>query len=260
MSMLSVLGHAALGYAQKIGPVFPCEPRAKLPIGYLVPRGYLDASRDPSVIAGWWRRAPEANIGLVCSPASGLCTLDTDPRSGGDDALDDLLEQHGSLPETWTQLTGGGGTHHVFVHPGGRLRGAIGPGVELKAAGYILVAPSVHPSGRQYAWEFSSHPLCTPLAPMPEWMVELARLPDVEDGGGAQDVELDRFALGAALKAVGWLGRKLGPGRWAARCPNEAEHSCGRRFDGSTVLFGPKPGKRRGWLHCSHGHCVGRFG
>jgi hypothetical protein len=59
-------------------------------------------------------------------------------------------------------MTGGDGEHHVFeVSPGSQvsLPGSLGPGIDLKCNGYIVVEPSIHPSGKAYAWEASSNPL-----------------------------------------------------------------------------------------------------
>lgn len=55
---------AALDYAARSWPVFPCEPRGKRPLGRLVPHGLKEATTDPAVINGWWAKEPEANIGL----------------------------------------------------------------------------------------------------------------------------------------------------------------------------------------------------
>jgi hypothetical protein len=58
------------------------------------------------------------------------------------------------------------------------------------------------------------------------------------------------------LKAAGWLGEEVAPGKWAVRCPNEVAHTGGERLDTSTVLYAPAAGECLGWLHCSHAHCA----
>src|SRR5260370_35369360 len=72
------LREAALAYARVGLPVFPL--RGKLP---LVPHGLDDASVDAAVIKRWWRRWPDANIGIPTGPPSGWVALDIDPRHGG---------------------------------------------------------------------------------------------------------------------------------------------------------------------------------
>ncbi len=62
-------------------------------------------------IQRWWRRWPDANVGIVTGAVSGLVVLDVDPRKGGGDLLAALEDVHGSLPRTVESLTGGGGQH-----------------------------------------------------------------------------------------------------------------------------------------------------
>jgi hypothetical protein len=38
----------------------------------------------------------------------------------------------------------------------------------------VVLAPSMHVSGRRYCWEGSSRPNETPVAPLPEWLFKLA--------------------------------------------------------------------------------------
>jgi hypothetical protein len=119
--------------------------------------GLHDATVDEAQICKWWRRWPNANIGVPTGAASGLMVLDIDPRHGGSESLEVLLRKFGPLPNTLEQLTGGDGRHIVLKHPGGHipsraLPGAIG--IDVKAdGGYIVVAPSLHRSGKRYAWQ-----------------------------------------------------------------------------------------------------------
>lgn len=186
---------SALAYVQRFHwPVFPvygldehgrcfcgkpdCKRPGKHPIGKLVPHGLQDASRDPEQITRWWTTAPGANIGVPTGADSGLIALDVDTLKGGEDSLDDLLRLHGPLPETVMALTGGGGQHYLFAHPGGgvKIRNSVetlGAGLDIRGdGGYIIVAPSQHVSGRTYEWEASCHPKDVPLAPAPAWLLE----------------------------------------------------------------------------------------
>src|SRR5256885_2269598 len=93
---------AALEYALAGLPVFPlhhavaggcscsdpgCTDKAKHP---RTRNGLDDASTDPEVIAAWWRRWPDANIGIRTGLPAGLAVLDVDPRHGGIAALEQL--------------------------------------------------------------------------------------------------------------------------------------------------------------------------
>lgn len=66
-----------------------------------------------------------------------------------------------------------------------------------------------------------------------------------------------RGRLVAAFDGRGWLGDDLGPGKYAARCPWESEHTTGESFDSSTVVYEADAGDL-GWFHCLHSHCQGR--
>lgn len=172
---------AALAYARRGWHVLPCRPRGKEP---LTPHGCKDATTDEQTIRSWWQRWPAANVAIATGRASGICVLDVDPRAGGDETLA-ALER---LPPTVEALTGGGGRHLYFRHPGGHVKSAaraLGPGLDVKAdGGYVIAPPSVHPSGAEYAWELSSHPDDVPLAEPPGWLLALLAPPAA---GGARE-------------------------------------------------------------------------
>ncbi len=178
---------AALDYAQRGWPVFPaynltatgactcgptpCGSPGKHP---RTAHGLSDATTDEAQIRLWWQRWPFANIAIRTGTVSGIVVIDIDPRNGGDETLATLQLAHGRLPDTAESLTGGGGRHLLFQHPGGEVRsrsGALGPGVDVKAdGGYIIAPPSRHVSGRGYEWESSSNPADVPLALLPDWL------------------------------------------------------------------------------------------
>ena len=185
---------AALAYVNRFQwPVFPvhgiqegrctcgnpdCKRPGKHPIGKLAPQGLKDATRDPEIVTTWWRMAPHANIGIPTGALSGLVVLDVDAQKYGDDSLFDLTQRFGNLPTTVMALTGGGGFHYLFAHPGPHLKirnsvENLGPGLDVRGdGGYIVVAPSSHASGRRYEWELSCHPKDVALAPVPDWLLE----------------------------------------------------------------------------------------
>lgn len=159
-----------------------CRTPAKHPISRLVPRGLHDATTDEAAIERWWRAMPRANICVVLAP-SHLVAIDIDPRNGGDASIEDLEARHGLLRSDVLQLTGGGGEHRVFSVPAGQglqLPGQLGPGIDVKHNGYIVVEPSNHVSGRSYQWEASSDPLEGVIpSPLPDWLrsVRVDQLP-----------------------------------------------------------------------------------
>lgn len=161
---------AALFYVnQDELPVFPVR-QDKTPFTL---NGFKDATRDAATVARWWRNHPDAGIGVPTGSASGWLALDIDPRHGGDVALTELLEQYGPLPDTLAARTGGGGQHLIFAYPASaevrNSAGKLGEGIDVRGeGGYIVVAPSLHASGRRYEWLNDHSP-----APVPDWLLEL---------------------------------------------------------------------------------------
>lgn len=148
----------ALAYAKLGWKVLPLEPATKRP-HRLAPRGVHSATSDHREISEIWRQAPDAGVGIACAE-SGLVVVDIDPRNGGLLTLERLEAQYGSITSDVQAITPGGGLHLVYFAGGiGKLPGTLGPGIDVKWNGYICVEPSIHPSGRAYAWEASSSPL-----------------------------------------------------------------------------------------------------
>lgn len=142
------LGDAAIWYANADLPVFPLPPRGKTPA---TKHGFHDATTDVDVVASYWRRHPNANIGIR---PPGI-VVDVDPRNGGEQELAHLLRYRGLLPPTWTARTGSGGAHYWFtVGPIGKIRAHIGEGIDIKHGdtGYVVAPPSIHPNGNAYKW------------------------------------------------------------------------------------------------------------
>jgi hypothetical protein len=138
--------------------------------------GLHDATTDPQQIKQWWKRWPDANIGVLTGTPSGIIVLDIDERHGGHVSLEELVGEYGPLPSTVEAITGSGCRHYLFAHPGGYVKScqAIRPGIDVKAdKGYIVVEPSNHISGGQYCWELSHEPFETLLAEAPSWLLKL---------------------------------------------------------------------------------------
>lgn len=142
----------ALAYARRGWFIFPLRPRDKTP---LTEHGVLDASTDETIIRAWWSKWPNANIGLACG-ASGLVVIDVDAKSGGVQSWTQLKNDY-NLSDTLTSRTGGGGFHLIFADPKRQYRnstGKIAPGIDTRAQnGYIVLPPSIHPSGKAYQWD-----------------------------------------------------------------------------------------------------------
>lgn len=130
--------------------------------------GVRDATTDGVRINGYWNRFRSDGVGIATGAISGIDVLDVDPRNGGDQTLRILIEQFNSLPETIAVATGGGGFHLYFRHAGIKLKGSLGPGLDIKSTGGFVVAPpTLHVTGQRYKWLKAK-----PLSPWPEWMLE----------------------------------------------------------------------------------------
>lgn len=182
---------------------------AKHPYGRLAPNGLSDASTDEPRIREWWLSAPNGNIGLA---TGAVVVLDVDPRHGGDNSLRGLEERLGSLPLTWHVLTGGGGEHIYFRAPEDvEIRNSsskVGPGLDIRGrGGYVVAPPSIHISGRRYAWSVDHHPDKVALAEFPASLVtttasikqstapaEWRELVSAQTGEGARNQTLARLA------------------------------------------------------------------
>lgn len=58
-----------------------------------------------------------------------------------------------------------------------------------------------------------------------------------------------------ALRNRGHVIRPFKSNAFLIQCPNEAQHTSGKRGDTSTVLFAPTGGQALGMVWCMHGHC-----
>ncbi len=132
---------AALWYASFNWHIFPVAPNSKTP---LTKNGYKDASADPEQVEAWWSEWPDANIGLACA-MSGVVAIDGDPShygEGSEDFMASLRQDH----RTACQSTPTKGVHLVYMLPADQAitnsPGQLPPGIDVRANGYILLAPS----------------------------------------------------------------------------------------------------------------------
>lgn len=139
------LPDAALRYARHGWPVFPCRARGKKPV---TDNGFHAATTDENQVARWWTQTPMANVGF-CPGKAGLLVLDWDSEDGR------LLAQElGCYSEPGPTVITARGEHLYFRKRnhwiGNRKLGGV---LDVRAdGGYVLLAPSVHPSGHVYRW------------------------------------------------------------------------------------------------------------
>jgi hypothetical protein len=243
---------AALEYARRDWPVFPCEPGGKAPLGGLAPHGFLDATTDPGQVERWWRDRPDANVAIA--NGHGADALDVDGPKG-EASLAKLLAETGVGPSAWAWDRSGradGGRRAWFRTPPGcprrDLKRAGYPGLAwLGHAGYAVAPPSVHPSGRVYAWPGGEPPEQLPEVPAALVAVLRPESP-AEDEHLGTGGEVDRTLPGGdyiarttwaeVLEPHGWalVGRRGEVGYW--RRPGKAEGiSATTGYVGADALF-----------------------
>jgi hypothetical protein len=93
-----------------------------------------------------------------------------------------LQEQYGSFGNPKV-LTGGGGQHYYFRHPGGYVRsgaGKLGPGLDVKGdGGYVVAPPSEHKNGKTYRAGGGK------VGTLPPELAERITVPERESSNGA---------------------------------------------------------------------------
>lgn len=164
MSLKEAIEYGKFGWS-----VFPLLPRSKAPA---CPNGFHDAIKDEESIRQLWGTRTNLNLGIATGDISGFWVLDIDPDKHGKETLDELENKYGSLPETLTSKTGGGGRHYLFkTNNSSKIScniGKLGPGIDVRGnGGYIAAPPSIHPNGTYYAWEEKE------IAEAPQWLVKL---------------------------------------------------------------------------------------
>lgn len=203
---------AALAYAARLGwPVFPLKPRAKDP---MTTHGHKDATLDEQRIREWWAKWPKANIGIPTGIR--FWVLDIDPRNGGEDSRAALVLKHGALADTLRQTTGGGGSQYFYEMPDQQKISchiAVWPGIDIKGeGGYIVVPPSVHPSGKEYMWDTAKASILQePINAADGWLItEILAATNHHGSGHAFELPLKikkgeqhktLFKMGAAMRA-----------------------------------------------------------
>lgn len=172
MAKTNTLEATALDYLARGWSVIPFLPRDKRPA--LRWQAFQERLPSEDEVRDWFHRWPAGNLGIVTGALSGLIVLDVDPKHGGEASLRALEEEHGPLPVTLEAVSGGGGRHLYFRHPGGALhnRAGLRPGIDLRGdGGCIVTPPSLHASGRRYRWAPGRGPGERDPAPLPGWLL-----------------------------------------------------------------------------------------
>jgi hypothetical protein len=151
-----------------------------------------------ATFARWYgpggEHSKRANMGLLTGRASGgvfVIDLDEYKTPAALAWWHGVLAEHNnsSEPETWQQVTGGGGRQIFFRGPESwespTNRTKIG--VDIRGqGGFAVLPPSAHASGTPYAWKVGAAPWECDITDAPQWLMEAVdRL--VQEHGGKED-------------------------------------------------------------------------
>ena len=159
--------------------VVPCQ--GKMPLGPW--KEFQNELVSDATFAAWVAESGRlriANIGVVLGKASGgKFMLDLDTYKGPE-ALNwwnGCLAVHNNASEleTWEQITGGDGRQLFFECPQGRTigNGSTALNVDVRGqAGFAVLPPSLHASGRRYRWVEGRAPGQIDIMVAPQWLMD----------------------------------------------------------------------------------------
>jgi hypothetical protein len=147
-----------------------CSSPGKAPL--VAWKDYQDRPPTEADVRVWWTSWPNANVGVVLGPVSGLVGVDLDGPAG-----EELLHEvsRDDLPDTLSFRTGKGRRllyalprgvvvgNRTFAREGGELR-------VLSGGTISVMPPSVHRTGRKYRWSARRGPDDLEPAPAPTWL------------------------------------------------------------------------------------------
>jgi hypothetical protein len=171
----------ALDYAAKGWSIFPVPPNTKKSYKSEKHSGgrKWGATIDVAEIHADFTRWPDAGIGVVTGAISQIAVIETDTPKGhgvdGAGALAELETKYGRLPDTLMAISPSGSIHRYFKHPGGKVKSSaseLGPGIDVRGDGGMVIAPPTVRADGVYRWLNNN-----PVAPMPEWLVQLTQEP-----------------------------------------------------------------------------------
>ena len=135
------------------------------------------ATTDEATIRNWWRRWPNAGLGMATGRKSGVWVLDLD----SEDAIAwyaGKIREHGRSPTRGVQT--GRGRHLYWKYPDEdvviRNRVSVDERkIDTRGErGFVVLPPTRHYSGRHYEWRDQAPYQSEPAMP-PDWLVEIVK-------------------------------------------------------------------------------------
>lgn len=175
---METVGTLAKEYVSLGWSVLPVRPDEKRP--YMT--NWLQYNHERATaqqVDSWFANLSGAGVGAVTGKVSGMVVLDVEA---------DCPTPIGDILRRWpTQLvarSGGGGWHLYYSYPKGRGRVSnrvrVFEGADLRAdGGFIVLPPTLHPSGRRYEWATKG-----PMGAFPDELTDMRSRPSSEEGDG----------------------------------------------------------------------------
>lgn len=167
----------AAEYVDSGWSVLPVRPEEKRP--YMTNWLQYTKTRAPkAMVEAWFNNLSGAGVGVVTGKISNMVVLDVEHDCPY--PIENLLKKY---PTQMIAKSGGGGYHLFYQYPTNQPRVSnrvrIFEGADLRAdGGFIVLPPTMHPSGNRYTWVKRG-----PLGAFPVALLELQAQPRVQGEG-----------------------------------------------------------------------------
>lgn len=167
----------AIEYMDSGWSILPVKPEEKRPymMNWLQ---YTHSRATKDMVESWFKNLSGAGIGVVTGKISNMVVLDVENYCKT--SIEELLRIY---PTQMYSRTGSGGYHLFYQYPTGvsKVSNRVGifEGADLRAdGGFIVLPPTIHPSGGKYEWVKRGIPGTFPKA-----LLELESQPKVQSDG-----------------------------------------------------------------------------
>ncbi|MGC5562828.1 phage/plasmid primase, P4 family [Streptomyces sp. FR-108] len=134
---------------------------------------FYASTNNMTVVDNWVTLYPGMNLAIATGHVSGIFVFEYDPKNEGKTTFDELVAEHGELPNTYTVMSPSGGLHFYFLYPDFELGQHLGfyKGIDVKSdGGYVAAPPTpgylvINPAA---------------VAPAPAWMLDALRAKEDE--------------------------------------------------------------------------------
>lgn len=174
---MSTISELAAEYVDSGWSILPVKPEEKRP--YMTNWLQYTRTRAPkATVENWFHTLTRAGVGVVTGKISNMVVLDVE--SWCKTPIEEILKKY---PTQLVARSGSGGYHLFYQYPTGvpRVSNRVGlfEGADLRAdGGFIVLPPTIHPSGNRYQWVKRG-----PLGAFPMALLDLEARSPVQNEG-----------------------------------------------------------------------------